>query len=168
MALVPPDRRSPAASTFHSGDGASVAATLTRCDRPRHDLSPPLAPQHFTQYYTHRYQSRRLKWVLSQGSAEIRFQASRGRYLLQSSTMQAVVLLFFNRLADEASATGDEIASEVRGRRPRYPAVRRRWQGSGRMPALPTLTRAHSLTSSTSPRTCARRCCTRWPATSGT
>lgn len=69
--------------------------------------------QYFAEYYTHRYQSRRLKWVLSQGSTEIRFRAARGRFLLQSSTMQAVVLLFFNRLSDEEEVTGGKIASEV-------------------------------------------------------
>ena len=65
----------------------------------------------FSVYYVKAHPKRKLKWVFTQGTAEVVANLPRGRFTFALTTLQAVVLCLFND--DKESRTLQDIAAEL-------------------------------------------------------
>jgi cullin 1 len=72
--------------------------------------------QCFAKYYEEKNNKRRLQWQWGLGDAEVRGSWGKKNYDLQVTTLQAVVLLDFNRASDGAAAGAMEGFDAIRER----------------------------------------------------
>ncbi|KAJ1653272.1 hypothetical protein IWQ61_006570 [Dispira simplex] len=78
-------------------------------------LSPELlrGVERYTQFYLDKHSGRKLTWQLSMGHVDLRCQFKTKRYQLNVTLFQALVLLYFNRVADDTLVTFQTLQEET-------------------------------------------------------